>query len=329
MGKKTLERSSQAYDKSLLSRIGGPRTPPLRAADSPTSHEETPASIHKTAKHLRPLAMPERRYSDMDTRSIHNGGQWSSTTGLAPAGGAPQSSGVSPRISGLRSPLSENGQSIERTQSHSTVARPGATYIKSEENPMPGRLLHRNSYDGVLNDNEYSVAQSPAMQQLNIQSQSPAGSEDYQSQRIGQKRRAQSPPSESVLDPRLPNNAQRAAENRNSQLPPRFPGPSSFSSAASSSLPQHPSYPSSYGLSNASSATSYNSERLSPGAFESAAARQNLNMQSQPSSLSTAAPRIPQHGRAASTASSRPVGLWICDCCPKKPKKFDTEADLR
>lgn len=33
--------------------------------------------------------------------------------------------------------------------------------------------------------------------------------------------------------------------------------------------------------------------------------------------------------RITSGNGPRPPGLWICDCCPKKPKKFESEEDLR
>jgi hypothetical protein len=29
------------------------------------------------------------------------------------------------------------------------------------------------------------------------------------------------------------------------------------------------------------------------------------------------------------SGSSKIGGLYICDCCPKKPKKFDTQEELR
>jgi hypothetical protein len=332
MGQKTLERSSQAYDKQLLSRIGGPRTPPFRSADSPstsTGNQDTPASIHKPAKHLRPLAMPERRYSDMDTRSPHTSaiaGQWSGPVG-ATGNIAPQSSAASPGIPG-RSPQSENGHNMERTLSSIAGRSTNNNFIKSEENPMPGRLAHRNSYEGVFNEQDLSTHHSPAMQQLNIQSQSPGDLEDY---KTGQKRRAQSPPTDAHVDPRLPQyRPSQAPEHRLSQAP-RFQAPSSLSSAASS-VPPSASYPSSYQLSNPSSATSYNSEQLSPAGYgpDGFVARASGGMPPPPpSNLSTAAPRIPQHGRQQSSSASRPPGLWICDCCPKKPKKFDSEDELR
>lgn len=328
MGQKTLEKSSQAYDKHLLSRIGGPRTPPLKSADSPigSTNEDTPSSANKArGGQLRPLAMPERRYSEMDTRSPQ---QWASTR--ATAATAPQSSVLSPGISARRSPQLEDGAQIDRPLA---LARQNS-FVKLEESSMPGRLIHRNSYEGVFHDSELSAAQSPAMQQLNI-SHSPADTEDYQNIRTGQKRRAQSPPGDAILDPRLPSNpgfrpAQAAdARNHGSTLP-QFRAPGSMSSVASSMPPQNASYPSSYGLSNPSSATSYNSERLSPSAFtsEAIAARSNLGMPPPPVN-NNSAPRIPQHVRAPSTNAPRPMGTWICDCCPKKPKKFESEDELR
>lgn len=337
MGQKTLERSSHAYDKHLLSRIGGPRTPPVRPGETPvptSGGEESPSSMQNTTSkkangQTRTLAMPERRHSDMDARTPQAGAQqWTVSPGAAPP-----SSALSPRFSGMRSPLSEHG--MERTLSHPQRS----STMKSEEGQMaPGRLLHTHSYDQSYPDPQESSTRSPGIQQLNIQDRSPAAADDYQqNQKTGQKRRAQSPPSDSVLDPRLPNNGEpwqrrqvQSNLGRNNANMARFQTPNSLSSATSS-LPQSASFTSTAMLSNPSTATSYNSERLSPGAYQRAEVAANMNNMAvhPPGRIDpNNPPPIPQR-RATNSNIPRAPGLWICDCCPKKPKKFENEDGLR
>lgn len=137
----------------------------------------------------------------------------------------------------------------------------------------------------------------------------------------------------------------------------------SLSSTASLGPKQGSSFTSTWNMSNASSLTSYSGERLSPGALSPQSAdqadfgalsphavSQNYN-RSPRSSLSKPAPHhlqlqptqstMPSPPRenyikeviTARTQKSRPIP-WegyphVCDCCPKKPKKFDSAEELR
>ena len=69
LGQRSLENSSQAYDKQLLSKIGGPNTPTRGPAAGflSTSAQETAAAssphttLSKLNGQLKPLSMPERQ----------------------------------------------------------------------------------------------------------------------------------------------------------------------------------------------------------------------------------------------------------------------------
>jgi hypothetical protein len=183
--------------------------------------------------------------------------------------------------------------------------------------------------------------------------------------KIGQKRRASSPP----RDPDCVitwNNVgdgsdlfqRRASGHLSAERKPSVPRlhNGSFSSTASS-MPRAGSLTSSVGLSlAASSATSVSSyDRLSPrgtsplsemdSSHESPYATSSSLHPSPRGSISRGPPRTMGEAKAASSArrssvddgvcpTTKPRGgskvpnAYICECCPKKPKKFDSMADL-
>jgi hypothetical protein len=64
LGQKALQNSSQAYDKQLLSKIGGPNTPtrttapPLPSGNTQDPAADAHASSHKLNGQLKPLTVP-------------------------------------------------------------------------------------------------------------------------------------------------------------------------------------------------------------------------------------------------------------------------------
>jgi len=323
MGQRSLERSSQMYDKHLLSRIGGPHTPPRLVGGIPTiaGPEETTsrpqAQFKKLNGQVNSLSMPERRHSSMEMPQA----RWTT--------------GTSPGVSSLRSPVSE--QEIDQAQFRQNLL------VRS----------HRESYDqsAMFGEQEYQQPEDPAMQELKFEERdSLAADGDDQDAKTGQKRRANSPPSDSVLDPRLPGGnteswARRAIQMNNANRSPQMQrvqiSPGSLSSNASAG-PRNSSLASSYGISNPSTSTSYGSERVSPNNYLAHEMQRQGQIQMPPSHLShmmpqsslsqlqqpLAAPPIP-HRRTTNSGLPRAPGLWICDCCPKKPKKFESEEELR
>lgn len=202
------------------------------------------------------------------------------------------------------------------------------------------------------------------MRDLNINDRN---SEEYQAGKAGQKRRASSPPSEAGREDRPTpaaggSNANDLYHRRSAQMlvsrnspVSRFQVAHGSLSSASSLSQRTASFASSYGFSAASSVTSYGGEqRLSPSALSPAeaelgpvspyAASRSLN----PSPRGSLSRQHHQRGlsenehpqlRKMSTdsmlpsrqgsVSNRLPGAYICECCPKKPKKFDSEEELR
>ena len=357
MGQGLLETSSHAYDKQLLSKIGGPNTPTRSTAQQlPATSQESASNSHtafsKLNGQLKPLSVPER----LQKPSLDS-----------PASRWPHSGAVSPGYSGYRSPVHDPGSADVRQRKYSCISTPG----------LDESLVHRGSYDySVSTESEFSMEES-GMRELNINERSPAGSDEYHTgPNGGLKRRASSPPSEAAREDRPTGGGHSDLYHRRSAqmlvsrnppptttLSPRFPtlhGPTAQGSLSSvSSLSQRTaSFASSFGFSAASSLTSYSGDqRLSPSALSPSAeaelgpvspyaASRSLNP-SPRGSLSR--PHHHQRGlsesdhghgvRKMSTDSmlqsrqnsivGRIVGAYICECCPKKPKKFDSEEELR
>ncbi|KAL8718717.1 MAG: hypothetical protein Q9225_004181 [Loekoesia sp. 1 TL-2023] len=200
----------------------------------------------------------------------------------------------------------------------------------------------------------------PALQQC---SSSPVIPPDS---KLGRKRRASSPPPDSSHDDKAPlhsagsssdlyqrNTAAAHPANRASPVSRFGPQHSSVSSTSSAGL-RSGSYASSGALSVGSSLTSLSSnhERLSPTSEypypQSHPERDSPYITSHPSpgsSLSHSHPHPPSEkpspaaSRKMSSGTPTPrkqnnpptlqAAMYICQCCPKKPKKFETEEELR
>lgn len=326
MGTRFNERSSQAYDKQVLSRIGGPHTPPRSAGGHiiAGTNEEligTPSTSFKHASdQLRPLSLPERRTSsEVDTP------RWGSGPGSASA--------LSPTLQALVSPMSDHLPDPKPTH------KDNGSYSAQD-----GRSRSdRETYDQVMFGENEHTGDDPSVHDLNIHDKSPTMLE---ASRAGLKRRAESPPSETI-DPNLRTGGNTDWQTRAQGTSERHPQaarlqetqPGSLSSTASA-ISSNGSYASSYAMSLASTATSYSS----PGLFQHQEMKPpSLPLQQQPQPpqpgqmaqppppmhlQSNRAPPIP-HRRQAISGMMRPPNVWICDCCPKKPKKFDSEDELR
>ncbi|KAI4950555.1 hypothetical protein J4E91_004440 [Alternaria rosae] len=329
LGQKALQNSSQAYDKQLLSKIGGPNTPtrttapPLPSGSIQDPAADTHASSHKLNGQLKPLTVPT----------------------------------TSPGYSGWRSPGFDSADSYRSR--YGSISTPGPLDETSSQ--------HRGSYDhSIFSDPDFVGMEENGMRDLNINERSPAESEDYQlGPKGGLKRRASSPPSEAARDDRpIPTGhndlyhrrSQQMLVNRNCTAS-RFQSTQNSLSSAGSASQRSGSIGSSFGFSTApSSMASYcGDQRLSPsalsplgetelGAVSPYAANRSLDP-SPRGSLSrpphhrgfpeSEHPQIRKmstesmlHSRQNSIASRIP-GAYICECCPKKPKKFDSEDELR
>lgn len=346
LGQQALQSSSHAYDKQLLSKIGGPNTPtrtnaPSQSTSTQDSSESHPP-LHKL-NGLKPLSVPERLHPTQDS----------------PASKWPPSGALSPSYPGFRSPIFDSSSVDSHRGRFGSISTPGPLDETSSQ--------HRGSYDhSIFSDHEFGGMEEHGMRELNINERSPAGSEEYHlGPKGGLKRRASSPPTEAAREDRPTTSGhtdlyhRRSAQmlvNRTGGALRFQSGPGSLSSA--SSMGQRTgSIGSSYGFSTAaSSMTSYGGDqRLSPNALSPLGetdsgpvspytASRSLNPsprgslsrpqhqrmpsesdQSQLRKMSTDTTLHPRHNSVV----TRIPGAYICECCPKKPKKFDSEDELR
>lgn len=317
------------YDQQLLKLIGGPNSPNPRSISSSTNEtndvvQQARADVERQSSTLPPLTMPDRTYVPVAS-------SFGSTI--------PSTSAVSPRSAGQWSdrPLLEN-----------KILSPGnIDSVFDEAN------CYRMSNEALTFQRNDAYTEEGRMGSLNLADRLP------HSPKAGSKRRALSPPLEhgdrsSVSSTSGPSELHRIrptqqAQQRNSPIS-RLHALHSSVSSASSLGPPHGSLGSSTGLSSvSSSATSYASEGRSPSNLapplnqrpkanvacrETVAPTQSLTWphQREASDNSHHSPRRrstdgPAHSRTSSLSQAQSV--LMCECCPKKPKKFDTEQDLR
>lgn len=324
---RTLEASSNTYDSQLLRRIGNPSTSKRLSVSYAAGVQKTAQLAHAETERrngqLRPLSMPERRNTMADSPG-HS--RW------------PSSGTVSPGGMGFWAEQSSLETSRTPATRHGSVA-------------FDDSFSHRGSYDLSMYNHD-SLTDDPQIRNLNLHDRSPSGSEDLlEEPRAGAKRRASSPPREGSRGERSSlSSASGTSEiyhrrstqhlpNRGSPISRHHPSHSSVSSA-SSIAPRHGSLGSSLGMSSIpSSATSYGSGRLSPGArspiAESAicGVPQPVASGSTKQHLSDTSPPTPKTADSASQLQqgnmSHSPGGHLCECCPKKPRKFNTSDELR
>lgn len=270
---------------------------------------------------MRPLSLPERRHASL----------------VSPASARwPTSGAISPGNTFW-------GEHGPQDPSRAAAAHRGS--LASED-----ARSHRDSYDNSVFAQDDFAMEEGQLSNLNIQDRSPG------SPKAGSKRRASSPPRDRE-DRSSVSSASGHSEiyhRRSMQQLPKGSPVSRFQqsslSSASSFGPRHGSLGSSLGISSVpSSATSYGSGRISPGAVSpggdadvrsatSYGGNQSLNPSPNMAHHQRTFSESTQGTRKQSTGSvshsrngslSQTQGVHTCECCPKKPKKFDTEEELR
>lgn len=352
---RTREESSNSYDKHLLSRIGGPNdaysfpkrpsvsaTPPATSSVQQTA-QLAHAEIERRSAHLKPLSMPERiQQTSLDSPASS---RW------LPSGA------VSPGSVGF---WSEHGPS-------ESSRLPSALQTRHSSLTFDDSVSQRGSYDQSMFVHEELVEDGP-MSNLRLYDRSPGVAEDLQlGIGAGIKRRASSPPRDPMRDERSSvssTSSQGDVLQRRSihQLPNRGSPISRFHanhisiSSVSSVGPRQNSLGSSLGVASVpSSATSYGSGRISPiglspasiadhragyaKALNPTSAAGSGHHRSLSESTQRSATESTHNALSRSVTESLPTtrnsgialvnGVFVCECCPKKPKKFDTEKELR
>ncbi|RMZ86249.1 hypothetical protein DV737_g114, partial [Chaetothyriales sp. CBS 132003] len=348
LAQQNFDRSSQAYDQQLLSKIGKPNSPPRHSRSD--SADSTHLS-HKPSLQTRDSKQNQRMaVADLPSIAADPMSRWV---------GSPGSGALSPRarpnwrdFMDHRSPSNDSTppsllldpELFMHSRTSGKLPRTGSKH-GHDDYSSPTSVSQRGSYDNAVSadpDHDYPGEESAASRKFHLNAQR-HHSDGRKPSRQGMKRRAPSPPAEMARDdkPRVyPTEPcqtitcatlSRSPATQNQSLP----GYGSVSSTASSFRLQ--SHPSSFAPSlTGSSLTSISSlERHSPSdptqlPFISSThpvaspvnsvmpmdASRKMSIQSAVND--TTPPTAPRTGVH-----------FMCDCCPKKPRKFGTEEELR
>jgi hypothetical protein len=356
------QSNAQAYDKSLLQKLDARRgsdniTPPRgysKSAFSTSASDSSPTSRiaheHRYPTAMKPLSLPIitsrpllvesplSQWADTPVSSTSSGNSYP----YARFGGQNQFDHRSPSDTAEsdRSPLPY----IRRSGSSSVMS------IGDDASSVTSRS--RESYDqGVSPEHDVDFHMEEAgLRRLHLDDYSARSDAHSPGSTAGQKRRASSPPGDDGPSLHTVGSASDLYRRRESASRTFHSNSGSVSSTASA--PRSGSYVStlSAGGSSITSLSSYG--RLSPGGISPGA----LDMADSPyvTSLSlNPSPRgsLPRANHNRTISETRPLmtsrklsdslnhgkhnstpkmqGVFMCECCPKKPKKFDSQEELK
>lgn len=359
--------NAQAFDKSLLQKLDARRgsdnkTPPRGHPKSPFSssaNDSSPTSrIAMEHRHqLKPLSLP-----------ILPGRPNFVESPLSRWGDPPSSSAISPgnpfprfgQQTEFRSPSEAadfDRSPLSFTRRHGSGSG-SVTSVCDDVSSVTSRS-RGDSYDqrgSPDNDVDFQMDEA-GLRRLQI--------DDYSSRHdayspggatAGQKRRASSPPEDGGPPLHTPGSAsdlfrRRESGSRTSPGPRFHTNSSSMSSTTSERRSNSYSTTLSIGGSSITSLCSSTLGRLSPGGISPIPTDScdspyvtSISLNPSPSAIQRAS-----HGRAMSdtrplmtsrklsdpsghsksNSTPKMVGVWICECCPKKPKKFECQEDLQ
>jgi hypothetical protein len=371
LAQENLSRSSHAYDKHVLSKIGKGNSPPrqksLGTGDNSIAAQRLPS--HSTDRN----GVQRLSVTDLPVNSADPWSKWATS---------PVSGGVSPSTkyswreynTGFRSPSVDSSGPTSILDQDSAI-RPRGPIRHSTSGSLPGlddsvssySRSTRGSYDQAFfaePDADFPMEETGGFRKLNLGDPTPSDSDGRQAlSKQGMKRRALSPPAEASREDKAllytADTYQKQSATTNyprSPISRQDPSHGSVSSVSSASV-RNNSYASSLGLSVAgSSMTSVSSlDTHSPGAIsplsEFGPTKDSPYITSvslNPTQASITHARSHQQSRESKPVStarkmsiqsavnptrqsnaSRISGQFMCECCPKKPKKFESEEELR
>lgn len=338
--------SSRAYDQSLLSKIGKTNSPPHHRSDSTNTTPPT----QKLSLQTRDANSQQRlKVTDLPSASM-DPARW--ITSPASASVSPGSR-VTWRDYNMGHPSPSNDSTAnslvldpELFLQARSVSKALTSAAAIEDGGSVGCRSQRGSYDQVMFGSDQDLNLDDGQHIL-----------ERQASRQGMKRRALSPPAEAARDDKSPTYTSDLYQKSSTASAARSPAsayraaPSYGSVSSTASSVRHGSYASSFAPSiAASSMTSVSSmDRQSPSdpsqahAYITSAGPVSSPATSITPSQKTQAQQSPQDTRTiarkmsiqTAVNDSRPPpgtklgSYYICECCPKKPRKFDTEEELR
>lgn len=357
--RRSVKDSSNAYDQHLLSKIGKPHSP--RQSITGSENRGSLSTLSIPSRNFGSLPSPGSDGSMLDIR-WHNSPQ---SGGISP-GSKTGWRDFDCRSPSAESSAPSSAVDFDHP-AYLSRRRGISTSQYSDSFSLPSRS-NRGSYDqGAYSDAEGEYTPDDPLQSryfINLREATPPYLDPS---KTGTKRRASSPPREPTSDDRpglhvMTSNgdlSQRRTTghpfSKNLSVSSGYaPSQGSISAASSLSLRTSGSYssagfsaggssmtstspydrPSPGGLSPNSDLDSWHDKSIlqpsSPGAFPQSARPAPTSNTLEPPNLS--------HGRNMSLQTNLAVpkppppkigGLYLCECCPKKPKKFDNPDDLR
>ncbi|KAL6245233.1 hypothetical protein RBB50_008008 [Rhinocladiella similis] len=357
--------SSQAYDQRLLSKIGKPTSPPRHSRRSGSA--ESTAFSQKLSLQTKDPNVQLLSANELPPASFDPVSRWIASP--ASAGLSPSSRpGWRDYNADHRSPsMDSTAASLVLDPELFVQPRPsgllsiGSSLAGPDDLASVGSRSQRGSYEhGMFPDTESDLAgeEGGGLRNLHLGGESQCLGE-RRSSKQGMKRRARSPPSDLARDEKSPSRG-----NSSTDLFPKFNLPASARSPAWKHQTKHGSVSSTASSARQNSYASSISLSIAGSSMTSISSfdKQSPLDPANPAYITSAHPVV---SPATSIASSRllpqvtldtksihgamsahnlggdplpPMSLpplnrvgnsFICDCCPKKPKKFETEDELR
>lgn len=359
---RSVQDSSNAYDQHLLNKIGNSLSP--RGSISHGSDHRN--SIPSLTVPSRPSSnLPSPGPSENSTLDV----KWNyspQSGGVSPRSKMGWKEYIEGRSPSVESNAPSIALDYDYMREMGRRRYPGTTPSREDSISLPSRS-NRGSYDqGVFSDIEGDFASDePAPpRQFILREPTPP----YAEGKHGMKRRASSPPREPIGDERhalhLATSNGDLSQRRTSGHPytntlsvnPGYaPSQRALSAASSLSIRTSGSYSSTLSMGGSSMTSVSPYDRPSPGGLSPGSDLDTFHEKSILNPSSPAAhipPSIPRPITGSTTleppttdatgkvpmptvlTTPKPSvhkisGLYICDCCPKKPKKFDNSDDLR
>ncbi|KAI1971354.1 hypothetical protein LOZ53_006881 [Ophidiomyces ophidiicola] len=354
LSQQSVERSSNAYDQHLLSKIGKPGSPPRAPSlSAPASNAGLP--FHAKTRTLSTLSIGDGALSPRDVPSRWGSGPPSAaiSPGTKMGAWADYVSYPSPSAdSAVHSPMDVDGFAHARDRYGSGASARRGT---EERSRAAAAAAAKASYDHAMfpePEADFAMDDAGPARQHSLPGRMLSFADGLSPvSRHGMKRRASSPPRGAAADPMyafadvVENRDRRQLGLRSNSCtsPSTSRYPVSHGSISSISSLRTESYGSSTGFSvAASSITSFGGR--SPGAMSPTSELETCYEKpyltpaphrAQYSDLvdikgSVSRKGSTQNGISLSKPTAPRIGrLYICECCPKKPKKLESLEELR
>ena len=323
-------RENNDYDNSLLKKFTG-QPPSHSAISSPVNDAYSRFDSSESRSLLTNLPFPIQTHNSLGMEISDS----PMTSAISPRG-LPSSGASSNEYRSPLEPADSDRSPLFRTQCTNSGSLPDDHATVSTQ----------GSFDN-LDETDFTMEETSSMKRLHIDDSGPS---EYQ--RVGLKRRASSPPGDNLAIRGMPNSGgllqRHEGASQQSPTPQLIVIPQgSMSSSSVSSVGRSGSYASYISLPAASITSGNSSGRVSPNIFSPidnicpSSFSTPISLSHSPQSSISRSPHyrnLSDNRPLASprkllgvseTSMSRIQGFFLCECCPTKPKKFETAMELK